>query len=246
VSTLKYIFAQPDFIEGIGNVYPIQLKDYEEFQQYSSILYLSKKHFGEENIPLLGLLFGYSQHLGFTYDSLTLTLEKLFSLVLRKKVYIYQTDDNFWFQTDDGLFSEYVSKIDFFNYEDLRSIIMKQNLIFEQKVYKNPKVQEWANKVLEARSKNGSNITIEDIISTVSVYKGVSYDDLQNYTLYQLYADFYRIRKMKKYDADVIFRSVSDKVTIEDFAEQVNLFKNPYDDLFVGKDKLSKLNKVFK
>jgi hypothetical protein len=50
---------------------------------------------------------------------------------------------------------------------------------------------------------------------------------------------------MKKYDTDIIFRSVSDKVTVEDFAESVNLFHNPYDDLFVDKGKLSKLNKVF-
>lgn len=243
MSDLKYIFAQPDYIEGIGNIYPIQLKDYKEFQKCSSILYISKNHFGETDTPLLALIFLSMEHLGYNNDDLVLLLEKLFSLVLRQPISLFSNDKNFWFQTES---EEENTKINFYNYDELRSVIMKQNLMFEQKVYKNPKVQEWANKVLEARSKNSSGITLEDIISTVSVYKGVSYEDLKYYSLYQLYTDFHRIRKMKKYDADIIFRSVSDKVTVEDFAEQVNLFKNPYDDLFVSKDKLSKLNKAMK
>jgi len=240
VDGLKYIFAQPEFIDGVGNVYPIQLRNYNEFQSCSKILYVSKNHFSNIDIPLLTLIFISAEYLGFTNKELADVFKRLFSLVLRESVKIRTNNNLLWYEVGNN------GKIDAINYDIVRSIIMRQNLLFEQKVYKNPKVQEWANKALEARVKNAPKISIEDMVTTVSVYKGVGYKELMDYTLYQLYADLYRIKKIKRYDADVIFRSVSDKITIEDFAEQIDLFRNPYEDLFVDKNKLSKLNKVFK
>ena len=240
--TLKYIFAKPDYVENVGDVYPILLKDYDRFQEVSKILYISKKHFVETELPLLVLIQFNAQHLGFEDQELYLSLEELFSIVMRDEVkfHIEPNSKTIYFLSKDG------GIIDFSNYDIVRSIIMRQNLIFEQKVYKNPKMQEWANKILETRQKNSSNISIEDIISTVSVLKGVNYSELQNYSLYQLYADFYRARKIKKYETDVVFKSVDTSWSIEDFAEDLDLFKNPYDDLFVDKGKLSKLDKALK
>jgi len=244
VNNLKYLFAQPDYIEGIGNVYPIQLKDYDQFQECSNILYISKNHFAETDTPLLALIFLSVEHLGYKPDDLILIFEKLFSLVLRKTVLLHSNNENIWFQTKNKLETEDNTIINFFNYDELRSTIMKQNLMFEQKIYKNKLIQEWANKVLVSRSKNSAKISIEDIITTVSVYKSKNYEELMEYSIYQIYADFYRIRKMKKYDTDTLFATVVEKITIEDFAEEINMFKSPYDDLFVSSDKLNKLNMV--
>jgi len=230
VKTLKYLFAQPDYIEGIGNIYPIKLKDYDKFQECSNILYISKNHFTEIDTPLLALII--------------LIFEKLFSLVLRKNVLLHSNNENIWFQVENKSETKDNTIINFFNYDELRSTIMKQNLIFEQKIYKNKLVQEWANKVLESRSKNSAKISIEDIITTVSIYKSKNYDELMEYTIYQLYADFYRIRKMKKYDTDTLFATVAEKITIEDFAEEINMFKSPYEDLFVDSSKLNKFNVI--
>ena len=246
MKNLKYLFAQPDYIEGIGNIYPIQLKDYDKFQECSNILYISKNHFAEIDTPLLALIFLSVEHLGYKPDDLILIFEKLFSLVLRKTVLLHSNNENIWFQTKNKLETETEDNIiiNFFNYDELRSTIMKQNLIFEQKIYKNKLVQEWANKVLESRSKNSAKISIEDIITTVSVYKSKNYDELMEYSIYQIYADFYRIRKMKKYDTDTLFATVAEKITIEDFAEEINMFKSPYDDLFVSSDKLNKFSAI--
>ena len=65
--SLNYLFAKPDCIESFdvnGNInnsiliYPIKLKDHEEFSKYSSFLYLTKNHFDESirDHPLLELL----------------------------------------------------------------------------------------------------------------------------------------------------------------------------------------------
>lgn len=242
MANLKYIFAKPDYIDGIDKdnpiyIHPVKLKDYDEFNEVSQLLHISKNHFEDIDQPLLFLVFMCVEQLQLTREELIEKFEKTFSIVTQKEVK-FISQENF-----DGFVIDNTNLITVQNYEEVRKIIMNQNLIFEQKVYKNKKVQEWANKAMEAKARNSSKISIEDIITTVSVYKGVNYKEIKEYSLYQLYADFYRIRKMKKYDADIIFRSVSDSVTIEDFAEEVNLFHNPYDDLFVSSDKLNKFNK---
>lgn len=236
MDNLKQIFAQPEYIDGIGNVYPIQLKDYYNFHKCSHILYLSKNHYAETDVPLLALIFLSAEYIGYTSDELTSNFEKLFSLVLKKDIRLFSNDEIFWFQPKD----ENSIKIDFYNYDILRSVIMRQNLMFEQKVYKNPKVQEWANKVLESKIKDQPKIGMEEIITTVSVFTGKHYKDLQDYTIYQIYSDYQRIRKFKYYDLSVLFRSQGANIEINDFAEDLDIYKNPYDDLFVSNEKLNK------
>jgi hypothetical protein len=214
---LKYIFAQPDYIEGINKdnpitIYPVRLKDYDKFIEASHLLHISKNHFEETEYPLLVLVFMCMQQLNLTQEELVKKLEDIFSIVTRKEVKFISDEKT----KIEGFVINNTNIITTQNYEQIREIIMKQNLMFEQKVYKNKLVQEWANKVLESRSKNSSKISIEDIITTVSVYKGKDYCELIDYTIYQIYADFYRIRKMKKYDTDTLFATVAEKVTIED------------------------------
>ena len=241
---LKYIFAQPDYIDGINKdnpicIYPVRLKDYDKFIEVSHLLHISKNHFEENDNPLLVLVFMCMQQLNLTLEEMIKKLEDTFSIVTRKDVK-FVSNDNF-----EGFVVNNTNIITTQNYEQIREIIMKQNLMFEQKVYKSKLVQEWANKVLESKSKNSAKISIEDIITTVSVYKSKNYEELIEYTLYQIYADFYRIRKMKKYDTDTLFATVStEKVSIEDFAEEINMFKSPYEDLFVSSDKLNKFGSI--
>jgi hypothetical protein len=241
LSNLNYLFAQPDYIDGFDKensiyIYPVKLKDYDKFQDLSKILYISKNHFGENEYPLLALLFMARDSLGIGLENLITNLSELFSLITNKKAQ-FITGKVEGFLLDDNNF------ISVHNYEDIRKIIMKQNLMFEQKVYKNPKVQEWANKVLESKSKNQPKIGMEEILTTVSVFTGKHYWDLENYTIYQIYSEFYRIRKLKSYDISAMARSHGADVEIDDFAEDLDIYKNPYDSLFVNSDKLNKFNK---
>lgn len=243
MANLKYIFAQPEYIDGIDKdnpieIYPVRLKDYDKFNEVSQLLRISKQHFQDNEYPLLLLILMCMEQLQLTQEELIKKLEDTFSIVTRKKVNFVSSNEHEGFLIEDGTI------ITTQNYELIREMILRQNLIFEQKVYKNKVVQEWADRVLESRNKNSSNITIEDFITTVSVYKGKNYEELMEYSIYQIYADFYRIRKMKKYDTDILFTSVGAEMTIEDFAEELNMFKSPYDDLFVSSDKLNKFNQV--
>jgi hypothetical protein len=240
--SLQYLFAQNDYIDGIDKktpiiIHPIKLLAYNKFQDCSKLLYVSKNHFADTNYSLLELLFLARESLEISYEDLINKLCQLFSLVTHKEV-IFVTDKY------EGFLIDNINLIHVNNYDAIREIIMKQNLMFEQKVFKNKKVQEWANKVIEAKTKNQPKIGMEEIITTVSTFTGKHYWDLQNYTIYQIYSDFYRIRKMKSYDTTTMAKSHGADIEIDDFAEDLDIYKNPYDSLFVSKNKLSNLNKA--
>lgn len=234
---LKYIFAEPEYVDGIGDIYPVQLKDYDTFIECNNLLYISKQNFGETDIPLLDLIMNSYKSLKITTEEMIKNFELLFSTVLRKEVFFGYSENFYGFLADH---EHYINKK---NYNEIRKIIMQQNLLFERKIYKNKITQEWADKALEAKMKNSAKIGVEEMLTTVSVYKGVNYEQLKEYSIYQLYSDFYRIRMIKSYDTDVSAKCAgAEKVTIEDFAKELDLFKSPYDSLFVSKEKVKNLN----
>ncbi|QSF43271.1 hypothetical protein [Paenibacillus tianjinensis] len=225
------IFGKPTIIEGVGEIYPIKLMDYDRFQESSGVLYYNKQHFGKEyeKYDLLDLIvFGCG-------EDFIARLEILFSIVTKKQViYYYNGENSYGFSIDEA------SHITKYNYDLVRNVIMKQNIMIEPKVYKNKIVAEWAAKAAAAKSKNGVKMTYEDMVSTVSVYTGKSYKELEEQTIYQLQSDFSRIGKMMEYTTTIAFMCAGDtKSKLNHFAEHVDLFRDPDDGLFVSKNKLS-------
>lgn len=243
MNTVKYILGLPEYIEGIGNIYPVKVKDYDVFMENADILMYNRQHFLiEGNYPLLDLVIA-----GLPDREKTISkLETIFNLVLNQKVYFVVDGMQYGFIIDE----EHI--IDNSNYDIIRQVIMKQNLLFEPKVYKDKITQEWANKVLEARAKQGLKITIEDKITTVATFKGLTYDQIAEETIYQLEADFIRISKIISHNTTAEIASgqiaIAGKPNIEinNFAESIDMFQSPWDSIFVSKDKLKKLNDIFK
>ena len=245
MAELKYIFAQPDYVEGIDKdnpicIYPVRLKDYDKFSEVSHLLHISKNHFENIEYPLLLLIFSSFPHLQLTQEELVKKLEDIFSITTRQDVKFISNGQI------EGFIIGNSNIITIYNYEEIRNIILKQNLIHEQKIYKTKIMNDWAQKALKAKQKNASKILMEDIITTVSVGTGKNYSDLENYTIYQIYSDFYRLRKMVEYDTNVQFKCVGADLKLDDYAEDLDIFHNPYDDLFVSSDKLGGLNKALK
>lgn len=244
--SLQYIFAQPDLIQGYDKehpitIYPVTIKDYDKFHEYAKFLYLSKDHFQTEEYPLLYLIFMIREQLGYKFNDIIETFTNLFEMTTRQKVNFVST------QLREGFVLEDNNMISAENYDEVRSIIMKQNLLFEQKVYKNPIVQEWANKALLAKQKKSSNITMEDIVTTVKSHQGLTYSQVMEQSIYQTYSDFYRYCKEMNFLQSSLFATVStEKIDIEHFASSLDLYKSPYDDLFVSSDKLNGLNSIMK
>ena len=246
--SLTSIWGLPEEVNGIGNIYPVKMIDYDRFNSVSNYLRYAKGHFqlpkgDSSKIPLLDLLLHF-----FREDEIDKKLCILFSIILRSEVSFMTNGEDYYFQSEeveeDGKIIYHCINRD--NYDEFRQVVMKQNLIHEPKVYKNKMVQQWAEKVLNARNKNSANIEVEDMITTVSAFTGKNYNVLMNSSIYQLYADFYRVRKMKNFDTSVLAGAVGGEMKLEDFAESLDIYKNPYDDLFVGKGKMKNINNALK
>lgn len=249
MSKTQDILGKPTNIEFIGDIYPVLIKDYDEFMKVANALTYSYDHFdlvelakiigvAKEELKLLDLITIISTQTN-TYEQTFNSLASVFSFALRKQINYLDGANGVLFHSED-----HSTNIDRYNYDEIRQVVMRQNLIFTPKVFKNKLAQEWAEKVLKARAKSSSNITLEDILTTVSVMDGKHYWDLENYTYYQVKADFDRICKIKNYDSMSILLAnpYAGKLDIEHFAESMDMHKNPYDDVFKSKNKLQGLN----
>lgn len=240
--SLNHIFGKPKYVENVGNIYPVRMRDWGKFEENVRPLLLTKQNFQiEEDIPLLDLIVS----LGFQEYTVINNLENIFKIVLRT--------ENVAFVFDEYRYAFVINQesiIHSKNYDEVRKIIMEQNLLFEPKVYKSKMMQEWAEKALEARRKNAPNITLEEKISTIAAFNGKHYWDLEEYTIYQIESEFARICAFKNYDTSshLFARDYVNPadIKLDHFAEKIDLFKNPYDDLFKTKDKLQNINKALK
>jgi hypothetical protein len=134
--SINNLFGEPFLIEGIGNVYPIRLIDWEKFESVVPLLLYSEKNFQTNGeYPLLDLLIR-----GISDDAIADSLEIIFQLALRNndvKFVIYDIDQyKFMIDDEHSITSE--------NYPYIRNVIMQQNILFEPKIYKNKEVQKWA------------------------------------------------------------------------------------------------------
>lgn len=259
MDTVKYILGMPECVDGIGEVFPVELQYYDDFMNVANILCISYDHFfdlmndeqqkqavadifktDKDNLKLFDLI----KFISFQTDegiSIFKNLENVFSIVLRQTVKLDTTSLNFTIE-DSG-------QIDRNNYDDLRKIIMKQNLLFEPKVYKNKITREWAEKALKTRAKNSIDSTIEDMITTIAAMNDKTYKQLRTYTIYQLKAEFNRTMKIKTYEAYLAYRCAgAEDIPNDHFADNIDMFINPTDihSLFTDKSKLGKLESAVK
>jgi hypothetical protein len=235
--SLKNIFNKPITIDLVGNVHPIQIKDWEDFESYLQILMVSKNHIpinGDEDIPLLRrILIAYAQE---SDDTILDVLCSLFNLITKSKEFKFVDERSTYYFINEN---EQIINDD--NYEEFRNIVLKQNIIIEPKVYKSKMMQEWAEKVLEARSKDAANITMEDMVTTVAVVSGKHYWDLEKYSIYQLKSEFQRINKIKVYDTQSIMfaNPYASDIKLDHFAEYLDMYEDPYKDVFKSKDNMN-------
>lgn len=229
--TLNNIFNRPTVVEGVGQVYPIKIKDWEMFESYLDLLMLSKASLPieDESVPLLNRIIAFFSEDPESVEMMT----DLFNLVTRTDSFKFEVKlfpfQNYYFINDNE------QEINADNYEELRKIILHQNIILEPKVFKSKRVAEWAQKALELKNRNSANVTLEDMITTVSVVKGIHYHELEDYSIYQLKSDFQRINMIKSFESSSnLFGNpyAAAEMKLTHFAETLDLYADPYKDVF--------------
>jgi len=238
--SLNNIFQEPLEFNGVGKIYPIQLKYWDEFEGYLQILMLNDSHFEEDaNQSLLYKLV----NMGVQNPAIIIGLQNIFNLITRTSTFQFNWDlDVLLFVNEEKQF------INEFMYDELRKIVLHQNILIEPKVFKNKMVQEWAEKVLKARQKESANVTLEDMITSVAALSGKHYSDLADYSIYQLKSEFYRWQHIKNYDSVSNLLGnpyAASELKLPQFAEYLDLYADPYKDVFKS-DKGMNITQAFK
>ena len=201
----------------LGKCHFIKVKEYLTFITYSHYLNLEKpqmdteiiKTFGEEikgfinTMPVIEMIFKFKEKLPYyTY------FRALFQLCFRADVFDkLETNEDF---------------------EKYRTLIRDMNCVKLKVINPNPEIQKWIDKSEASKNQGGKGIGFKEVMTSVSVTKCIDYKTVKNMTVYQLFADFYRIAKIKGYDTSTLFATVAtEKVEIEDWCANTDVEDEP-------------------
>lgn len=112
------------------------------------------------------------------------------------------------------------------NYEEIRVMIMEQNLIFEPIVAPNKKSQDIIDKAIERKRGSGSNVetNLESMIILVSKSRPVTED----YTYYQLQADYEMVLRLEQSRAIPTYRAVGADIDPIELGAILSIHEDPY------------------
>lgn len=253
-------FMHPQVIEGIGEVYPIKIKEYNEFNELASKYLLAGRKwltnickYPKENYvldffvqnALIYLNMKFNSEFNAEDESIKLLEEndiirydlnemsKLFSMSLRQEVKFELLDI-----MENGIvdyrfkIGDTENYITKFNYDKYRALVMEQNLLFEPLTSPSAKGNEVIQNAIKVLSKNGVSQSLASVCSAVSTSKGVSDAELQEYTYYRLMYDFETFNRVNNNLIHALFMSQGSKdVEITHLGQKIDLNKDPYANL---------------
>lgn len=226
---LNDYLGEPTYIMGIGNIFPIRIKDIEKFREISSTCLIIGKETIKNRLKLdiEYLMDFYLANNEKFYDD----FKKLLELSLREDIEIIvktceNGDEEIGFRVKDKSF-----EINRYNFEIFREVCMKQNLLYEPRTEKNDLLQEWLELARETKMRATEEVDIESICQLVAVYKGISPFELKEYTYYQLIAEYSRITIIDAQGYVMLLRSQGVDEKIPTTSKKIDLYKNPDDDL---------------
>ena len=112
------------------------------------------------------------------------------------------------------------------NYEEIRAMIMEQNLIFEPIIAPNKKSQDIIDKAIERKRSSGSNVetNLESMIILVSKSRPITED----YTYYQLQADYEMVLRLEQSRAIPTYRAVGADIDPIELGAILSIHEDPY------------------
>lgn len=242
------LFDLPYEEEGKLRIYPIKVKDYKKFKQYLHYFLGSKKHYQlDKKTNLLDYLIavnvakkkedvkGNEVDINELIVSVIHELEQAFSLICREEIYCNWDslkEDNITFTNGTGDIQ--ITKK---NFDKIRRIILKQNVLIEPKIFEDEIEAKLAEKYMKAKRKKSEGKVLEtlgEMANVISCYCGKSYEELYNQNLMQFHADYNRCLTNEEARNSAIFRTVSDKVKVVTYSQPIikDLFKDPYAEMW--------------
>lgn len=209
----------------IGDCHFVKVKDYPNVFADLQIVQLTRQHFINQ--------FMSAQDISVQDIANELSSVSLMDVVIEfpEVTEAYKKVFSYFFKDDEAFFK--IESEEQFNY--LRSLILKLGCITEEYVNPNPEIQEALERSRKLKSKKQGKLAFSDVVSSVSVIKGINYRDILEMTMFQLYMDFHRIAQDKSYQASTLFATVADKVEIEGWNKHIDLFEEEEEGISMGK-----------
>ena len=252
-------FMKPQTIIGIGKVYPVKLYLYNEFKELSAKYMLAGRKWltnickypkGEYILDFFvkNALMFESFKIGIIADEIKDQVNvideldmirydieemcRLFAITLNNEVefeLLDITNEMVDYRFKIKGTNNFITK---FNYEQYRELVMEQNILFEPLISPSEKGNEVIQNAIRVLSKNGVSMDLMSVCSAVSTYKGITDEELQEYTYYRLMYDFETINRINNNLIYAMFMAQGSKeAKLTYLGENVNLNKNPYDGL---------------
>ena len=132
-----------------------------------------------------------------------------------------------------------MGKVDRDNYDIVREIIMRQNLIFEPLVVEDEYTQKLIDKAVKVRNKTNGNFDFQSMLVYVCNKRNILPSQLANYTYYQLRCDNEMLQRLDFNNGVPIYRSQGAKVDMIEVYKSLDTLSNPnsWDSFFVKEDK---------
>jgi hypothetical protein len=138
------------------------------------------------------------------------------------------------FNNEDSLL-----QINMENFDYYRKLVMTMNCMKEEIINPNPEIQKAIERSKRVKSLDGEKTEFADIVTSVVGFNGLSYQNINEFTIYQLYMTYYRIAQFKNYDTTTLFSTVSsEKIKIDSWGKHINLFEE--EKHFVTKEEFNK------
>lgn len=120
-----------------------------------------------------------------------------------------------------------VAQINQSNFEYYRKLVMDMNCVKEELINPNPEIQRAIERSRRVKQRESGGLEFADIVTSIVGFNGLSYKDIKEMTIYQLYMTFHRIAQIKGYDTNTLFATVStEKINIESWCKHIDLLED--------------------
>jgi hypothetical protein len=209
------LLDKPCNIDNI-NIYPVKINQWKQFQKYTHYLIMSREHY---NLPdnqsfisciVLNMICAYNNNEYPTDDNLKSQLlikvlnefSKILSIITKSEIKYKNNNNSFCFFNEENNIL-----INDNNFDTIRKVSLVQNILFEPVIYKSKLKKKWAESVARGRAKNSKNLSLAEIISIVREGLKISYDEIRNLNIFQLYVDYSRLDNTKTFDTITLLKT---------------------------------------
>jgi hypothetical protein len=210
------LFDLPCIIDNI-NIYSVKITKWKQFQKYIPYLIMSKEHYklAEDQSLLMCAIVNMMQvYNNNEYPQDEELKLKLLHYILKELCDLFSivTRTNISYEENKELGYCFVNhdkdiQICENNFDILRRVILKQNILFEPIIYKSKFKEKWARSVARGRAKNSKSLSLAEIISIVRGGLKISYEEINNLNIFQLYVDYYRLDNTKSFETITLLKT---------------------------------------